>query len=232
MPSRSVAVAAERVRGAAPALPGSGRTPQCPRDALCDRSHPSAGAPHGYNPLSSGVSRSTNWNSEAAGIRCPTALRSWCRGVFTVRRVGPVGRGAAGWGAQEKPLAAGVRGRGLRMARPSIRRTQWSVLTLLSILILLLPTAAVAHPELTGDPQHDDDPAHQTDLDDRDASDALEAQDHQSAQIISDGPIGMKIKDMVVAGRGERPDRERNDGCLGAGTLRLHRHLQRAVRHR
>ena len=90
------------------------------------------------------------------------------------------------------------------MARPSIRRTQWSVLTLMSILILLLPTAAVAHPELTGDPQHDDDPAHQTDLDDRDASDALEAQDHQSAQIISDGPTGRKIKDMVVAGRGER----------------------------
>lgn len=77
-------------------------------------------------------------------------------------------------------------------------------LTLLSVLLLLMPTSAVAHPELTGDPDHDGDPMHQADLDDRDASDTLEAQDHESAQVISDGPTGRKVKDMVVAGRGER----------------------------
>ena len=69
---------------------------------------------------------------------------------------------------------------------------------------LLLPTAAVAHPELTGDPDHDNDAMHQADVDDRDPSDTLEAQDHQSAEIISDGPSGRKIKDLVIAGRGER----------------------------
>ena len=69
---------------------------------------------------------------------------------------------------------------------------------------LLLPTAAVAHPELTGDPDHDNDAMHQADVDDRDPSDTLEALDHQSAEIISDGPSGRKIKDLVIAGRGER----------------------------
>ncbi|MBW3605986.1 MAG: hypothetical protein KY460_14005 [Actinobacteria bacterium] len=78
------------------------------------------------------------------------------------------------------------------------------MLTLLSALLLLLPAAAGAHPDLTGDPDHDDDPAHQLDLSDRDPVDELVAQDHESAEIISDGPTGKKIKNMVVTGHGER----------------------------
>jgi len=77
-------------------------------------------------------------------------------------------------------------------------------LTLLSVLLLSLPSAAAAHPELTGDPDHDHDALHHGGLADRDASDALEAHDHEAAQIISDGPTGRRIKDMVVAGRGDR----------------------------
>ena len=83
-------------------------------------------------------------------------------------------------------------------------RARWSVLTLLSVVLLLLPTAAVAHPELTGDPAHDDDPLHHAESEDRDPDVDLEVQDHESATIISEGPTGKKIKDMVIAGRGER----------------------------
>ncbi|HEX6332438.1 MAG TPA: PA domain-containing protein [Actinomycetota bacterium] len=78
------------------------------------------------------------------------------------------------------------------------------MLPLLSALVLLLPTAALAHPQPTGDPDHDDDPAHITGWEDRDPNAALEAQDEQSADIVSDGPTGRKIKNMVVTGRGER----------------------------
>ncbi len=90
------------------------------------------------------------------------------------------------------------------MARPIVRSARRSALTFLFVLVLLLPTAALAHPELTGDPEHDDDPLHQVDVDDRDPADNLEAQDRESAPIISGGPTGKKIKDMVIAGRGER----------------------------
>ncbi len=42
------------------------------------------------------------------------------------------------------------------------------------------------------------------DLQDLDQSADLEAHDHETSDIISDGPTGRKIKNMVVAGRGER----------------------------
>jgi hypothetical protein len=94
------------------------------------------------------------------------------------------------------------------MARSFIRRARGRVPTLVCILGLLVPAAAAAHPEVTGDPAHDDAPLHRADPADRDGSGALEAQDQQSATIISDRPTGKKIKNMVVAGRGERLDRD------------------------
>ena len=93
------------------------------------------------------------------------------------------------------------------MSHHAVRRPRWLVLTLLSALVLLLPSAALAHPELTGDPDHDDDLHHDLQdgsLDDRDPSDTLERHDEATAEIISDGPTGRKIKDMAVAGHGER----------------------------
>ncbi|HEX6255532.1 MAG TPA: PA domain-containing protein [Euzebyales bacterium] len=93
------------------------------------------------------------------------------------------------------------------MSPQSFRRPRSIVLALLSVLLMLLPTAAVAHPELTGDPDHDDDHQHDLrdgSLDERDASDHLEDHDAATAGIISEGPTGKKIKDMALAGRGER----------------------------
>ena len=93
------------------------------------------------------------------------------------------------------------------MSPQSFRRPRSIVLALLSVLLMLLPTAAVAHPELTGDPDHDDDHQHDLEdgsLDERDASDHLEDHDAATAGIISEGPTGKKIKDMAVVGRGER----------------------------
>lgn len=77
------------------------------------------------------------------------------------------------------------------------------VVALLASVLALTP-AASAHPELTGDPVHDDDPRHREDLAERDPAGPLEARDHAREAFVSAGPAGKKTKNLALVGEGER----------------------------
>lgn len=71
----------------------------------------------------------------------------------------------------------------------------------------MLPTSALAHPELTGDPDHDDD-EHLEDLDDRDPSANLEATDDRADAVAEQNDrlhrSHKKRRTLALTGRGER----------------------------
>jgi hypothetical protein len=69
---------------------------------------------------------------------------------------------------------------------------------------LLVAPAASAHPDITGDPAHDDDQGHDVDLAERDPGDALETHDDRTEAVISAGPSGKKVKNLALVGEGER----------------------------
>lgn len=84
------------------------------------------------------------------------------------------------------------------------RRPAALVLASLLALLLALPPTASAHPELDGDPVHDDDPQHLVDLAERDPADALAARDRVAEAVVSEGPGGKKTKNLALVGEGER----------------------------
>ncbi|MBW3578488.1 MAG: hypothetical protein KY462_12245 [Actinobacteria bacterium] len=74
-------------------------------------------------------------------------------------------------------------------------------------LVVLMPGAAVAHPDATGDPAHDHDLDHQLETSfPRDPDAALQQQDEEQDNVVSTGPSARRgrVKNLELVGRGER----------------------------
>jgi hypothetical protein len=107
------------------------------------------------------------------------------------------------------------------------RSSRLTALTGAVALAMAVASPLGAHPDVTGDPDHDDDELHllETSGGSYDPNAALEAHDAATEDVVSTGPSARVTKNLAVAGRGERlvPDATtdvwEHDGYAYIGTF-------------